>query len=277
MKGRGIGATIASTVVAVFCVVAIAPLVWHGLSSLKTASEVSRIPPTIVPESPTLSNYEELFVRRPFGLYFLNSIVIASLATLLCLAVGSLAAYWLIRLPSRLRTILASGLLVLGFFPPIVFLFPLYELVQKAGAMNHPWALILPYAGLNLPLTIWLLAGYLQKIPRELEEAASIDGMTEFQTFRLILLPLAAPALATTGILVFIFCWNEFMFALTFMNLDSARTITVGSATLSGAFAYQLPWGLLAAGVVITALPLIVVVMLFQRRIVEGLTAGSLK
>ena len=277
MKRRGIGATIASTVVAVFCVVAIAPLVWHGLSSLKTASEVSQIPPTIVPESPTLSNYEELFVRRPFGLYFLNSIVIASLATLLCLAVGSLAAYWLIRLPSRLRTILASGLLVLGFFPPIVFLFPLYELVQKAGAMNHPWALILPYAGLNLPLTIWLLAGYLQKIPRELEEAASIDGMTEFQTFRLILLPLAAPALATTGILVFIFCWNEFMFALTFMNLDSARTITVGSATLSGAFAYQLPWGLLAAGVVITALPLIVVVMLFQRRIVEGLTAGSLK
>ena len=130
---------------------------------------------------------------------------------------------------------------------------------------------------MNLPLTIWLLAGYLQKIPKELEEAASIDGMTELQTFRLIFLPLAAPALATTGILVFIFCWNEFMFALAFMNLDSARTVTVGTATLSGAFAYQTPWGLIAAGVVMTALPLIVLVVFFQRRIVEGLTSGSVK
>lgn len=274
MKRRAIGSAI---VVAVFCVLAILPLVWHGLSSLKTAAEVSRIPPDILPETLTLSNYQELFVRRPFAAYFLNSFVIASLATLLCLAAGSLAAYRLVRLPSRLRTMLAGALLVLGFFPPIVFLFPLYELVQKAGAMNHPWALILSYAGINLPLTVWLLAGYLQKIPRELEEAASIDGMTEFQTFRLIFLPLAAPAMATTGILVFIFCWNEFMFALTFMNLDTARTVTVGTATLSGAFAYQIPWGLLAAGVVITAFPLILLVVFFQRRIVEGLTAGSLK
>jgi multiple sugar transport system permease protein len=268
---------VATIVVIAFCTLAIAPLVWHGLSSLKTASDVSRIPPGIFPEEVTLSNYEELFVRRPFAAYFLNSLVIASLATLLCLAAGALAAYRLVHLPPRLRSILAAGLLVLGFFPPIVFLFPVYELVQRLGAMNHPWALILAYAGLNLPMTIWLLAGYLQKIPRELEEAASIDGMTEFQAFRLIFLPLAAPAIATTGILVFIFCWNEFMFALTFMNLDTARTVTVGTATLSGAFAYQIPWGLLAAGVVVTALPLILLVVIFQRRIVEGLTAGSLK
>ena len=126
-------------------------------------------------------------------------------------------------------------------------------------------------------MTIWLLSGYLRQIPKELEEAAAIDGMTEFQAFRLVFLPLAGPAMATTGILVFIFCWNEFMFALTFMNLDTARTVTVGTATFSGAFAYEIPWGLIAAGVVMSALPLIVLVLFFQKRIVEGLTSGSVK
>lgn len=274
MTRTGIAAT---TVVAMFCVLAVAPLMWHGLSSLKTSSELSRIPPEILPDAPTLANYRELFSRRPFGSYFLNSFVIASLATLICLATGSLAAYRLVHLPARLSSALAGGLLVLSFFPPIVFLFPIYEVVQQIGALNHPWSLILTYAGLNLPLTIWLLSGYLRQIPKELEEAAAIDGMTEFQAFRLVLLPLAGPALAATGILVFIFCWNEFMFALTFMNLDKSKTLTVGVATLSGAFAYEIPWGLLAAGVVVSASPLIILVLLFQKRIVEGLTAGSVK
>jgi multiple sugar transport system permease protein len=274
MNRNSIGAAI---VIVTFCFLAIAPLIWHGISSLKTAAELTRIPPEILPEKTTFANYEELFARRPFGAYFLNSFVIASLATLVCLTTGSLAAYRLIRLPARLGSALAGGLLVLSFFPPIVFLFPIYEVVQRIGALNHPWSLILTYAGLNLPLTIWLLSGYLRRIPTELEEAAAIDGMTEFQTFRLVLLPLAAPAMAATGILVFIFCWNEFMFALTFMNLDRAKTLTVGVATLSGAFAYEIPWGLLAAGVVVSALPLIVLVLLFQKRIVDGLTAGSVK
>src|SRR5262245_25417965 len=171
---------IATLIVAVFCILAIAPIMWHGLSSLKSAAEVSRTPPTILPESPTLSNYDELFVRRPFASYFLNSFVIASLSTALCVAAGSLAAYRLIHLAPRTYSILAGGLLVLGFFPPIVFLFPLYELVQTFGAMNHPWSLILSYAGINLPMTVWLLSGYLRRIPPELEEAAAIDGMTEF-------------------------------------------------------------------------------------------------
>ena len=267
----------AITVLAAACILAVAPLVWHGLSSLKTSTELGRIPPTILPDAPTLGNYEALFEQRPFATYFLNSFVIASIATVLCLAAGAPAAYRLVHLPRRLGSALSGGLLVFSFFPPIVFLFPLYELVQKAGGMNHPWSLILTYAGLNLPLTIWILSGYLRRIPHELEEAAAIDGMSDFQVFRLVVLPLAGPAIATTSILVFIFCWNEFMFALTFMNLDTARTVTVGAATLSGAFAYQIPWGLLAAGIVVSSLPLIVLVLMFQKRIVEGLTAGSVK
>lgn len=265
---------VATSIILVFCFLAVAPLAWHALSSLKPGAEFTQVPSTILPVSPTLENYRALFARRPFATYFLNTIVIAALATALCLAVSSPAAYWLIHIRRKVGNRLAAGLLVLGFFPPIVFLFPLYELLQKAGGMNQPWSLIASYAGLNLPLTIWLLSGYLRQIPVELEEAAAIDGMTHFQAFRRIFLPLAGPAVAASGILVFIFCWNEFMFALTFMNLETARTVTVGTATLSGAFTYEVPWGLLAAAVVVSSLPLIVVVLIFQNRIVEGLTAG---
>lgn len=259
------------------CALVVSPLVWHVLSSIKPSGELSRIPPQILPDMPTFENYRDLFERRPFALYFLNSFVIAIVSTVLCLLAGSLAAYQLVHIRRKLRSILAGSLLVLGFFPPIVFLFPLYELVQRIGWLNQPWALILTYSGLNLPLTIWLLSGYFRKIPQELEEAASIDGLSPLQAFRLIILPLAAPAIATTGILVFIFCWNEFMFALTFMTLDTARTVTVGTATLSGAFSYEVPWGLLSAGVVMSSIPLIILVLAFQKRIVEGLTAGSVK
>ncbi|MBI2822907.1 MAG: carbohydrate ABC transporter permease [Acidobacteria bacterium] len=258
-----------------FCLVALAPMVWHGISSLKPAAELTAIPPTYVPLQPTLHNYLELFQRRPFGRYYLNSFVVASMATLLCLGSGSLAAYAIARSPSR--ALISSALLVAAFFPPVIFLFPLYELIRRVMLMNHPWALILPYAALNLPFTIWLLADYFRQIPYELEEAAVMDGLSRFQSYRKIILPLAGPALVTTGILVFIFSWNEFMFALTFMNRETAKTMTVGIATLSGAFTYEIPWGLLAAGVVASSAPLIFLAMVFQRRIVEGLTAGALK
>jgi trehalose/maltose transport system permease protein len=258
-----------------FCALAIAPLIWHGISSLKSPGELTRIPPTLLPEKPTLDNYKELFTRRPFGWYYANSFVIASLSSLLCLACASLAGFALARSRSHGRRFATAGLLVAAFFPPIVFLFPVYELVRMAGLVNHPWGLILPYTALNLPFSIWLLIGYFNQIPYELEEAAAVDGLSRFQTFVKIILPLSVPALATTGILAFIFAWNEFMFALTFMNRESAKTITVGVATLSGAFTYEIPWGLLAAGVIASALPLIVLVTVFQKRVISGLTAGS--
>jgi ABC-type glycerol-3-phosphate transport system permease component len=137
--------------------------------------------------------------------------------------------------------------------------------------------LILTYAALNLPFAIWLLTGSFEQIPTELEEAAAIDGLTGLQTYRMVILPLAMPVVISAGILVFIFSWNEFMFALTFMNMESQKTVTLGVATLSGAFAYETPWGQIAAGVIVSAAPLVVLVILFQRRIVAGLTAGSVK
>ena len=259
------------------CAFAVAPLVWYAASSVKSAAELSRIPPTLVPSGLTLANYAELFLRRPFAVYYRNSAVIASLASLLCVFCSSLVAYRLSRAPRRFRAPVSYALLILAFFPPVVLVFPLYELVRLAGLVNHPWGLILPYAALNLPFAVWLLTGYMQQIPCELEEAAAMDGMTQVETYRQIVVPLSVPALTTAFLLVFIFSWNEFMLALTFMNRESSRTLTVGVATLSGAFAYEIPWGLLAAGIVVSTAPLIVAAALFQKRIVSGLTAGGVK
>ena len=259
------------------CIGALAPVGWHVVSSLKTSEELAVIPPTIFPHDPTISNYMKLFERRPFLRYYLNSFTIAAMSSLVCVTSASLAAYRTARTRGRLRSAIRWGLLVIAFFPPIIFLFPLYQLIRRAGLVNHPWGLILPYAALNLPFAIWLLSGAFEQIPFELEEAAAIDGLTRFQIYRRIVLPLSGPALITAGILVFIFAWNEFMFALTFLNIESQKTVTLGVATLSGAFTYEIPWGQIAAGVVASSLPLIVLLIIFQRRIVAGLTAGAMK
>jgi multiple sugar transport system permease protein len=259
------------------CAAAVMPLAWYGLCSFKSPAELASVPPTILPERLTWGNYAELFARKPFGTYYRNSIVVSSLAALICVLSAALAAYRLTHAPKRIRGPVSSALLVMAFFPPIVLVFPVFELVRSAGLINQPWGLIIPYAALNIPFAVWLLTAYMEKIPRELEEAAAVDGLTVFQTWRKIVMPLAVPALVTAWILVFIFSWNEFMFALTFMNLESSRTLTVGVATLSGAFTYEIPWGLLAVGIVVSTVPLILAVSVFQRRIVSGLTAGAVK
>ena len=259
------------------CTAALAPIAWHAMSSVKTTAELALAPPTLVPHQWTLLNYQELFRRRPFFIYYLNSFTIASLSSVTSVLAASLAAYRLARIPGRIRSLIRSTLLATAFFPPIIFLFPIYELVRAAGLVNHDWGLIIPYAALNLPFAIWLLTGSFQQIPYELEEAAEVDGLTKFQTYRMVLLPLIMPAIVTAGVLVFIFSWNEFMFALTFMNVESQKTVTVGVATLSGASTYEIPWGQIAAGVIASSLPLIVLLIFFQRKIVSGLTAGSIK
>jgi multiple sugar transport system permease protein len=260
-------------VLTVGCLAALAPIVWHVISSLKTADEILRIPPTMFPHTPTIANYVELFRRRPFLRYALNSFTIASLSSVVCVLAASLAAFPLSRSSARIRKGVTSGLLVFSFFPPIVFLLPLYDFVRAAGLVNRPWGLILPYAGMNLPLAVWLLTGYFQRIPLELDEAAAIDGLSPIQTFVRIIVPMSFPAMVSALILVFVFSWNEFMLALTFINSERAKTITLGVSTLSGALAYDIPYGLLAAGVIASCAPLIVLVLLFQRKIVAGLSS----
>jgi multiple sugar transport system permease protein len=255
----------------------LAPFVWQIITSLKTNEEIAALPVTYVPIEPGLQQYRVLFTRKPFGHYLFNSFFVSSVSTLLCVGFSALAAYSVARLRLRGSRFMLGALVIISFFPPIIFFFPLYEMIRAASLTNHPLALILPYTTFNLPFSIIVLSTFFRGIPLEIEEAAKVDGFGRLQILRRIILPLAAPALATTAILVFIFAWNEFLFALSFMTDDRMKTVTAGIATLSGTTMHELPWGPISAAVVVSTLPLILLVLIFQRRIIQGLTAGASK
>jgi ABC-type glycerol-3-phosphate transport system permease component len=191
--------------------------------------------------------------------------------------IGSLSAYGLARFAIKKEAMIMGFILAVSFFPPIILLVPLYEVIRYLGWINHPMALILPYATLNLPFAIWVLTAFFREIPQELEDAAKIEGFSPLGILFKIIFPLALPALTTTAILIFIFAWNEFLIALTFMLRDEARTVPVGIALLSGASVYEIPWDQISAATVLTTLPVVMIVLFLQRRIIRGLTAGAVK
>ncbi len=255
----------------------ISPFLWQIITSLKSNEEIFSLPISYFPHKINFRSYIEIFTERPFGRYILNSLFVASCATLLCVFVSSLAAYAIARIKIKGGNKFLLVVLVVAFFPQIIYLIPLYELFGVLGLFNNPIALILPYATINLPFGIWVLTSFFKQIPKEIEDAAKVDGFSRSKVLFRIILPLSAPALATTAILIFILCWNEFLFALTFMIKDLARTVPVGIAMLSGASMYEIPWDKISAATVITTLPLVIITIFFQRRIVEGLTAGAVK
>ncbi len=275
-RPRATGALRALALAAVLALSA-APAVWQALTALKPDAQITRTPTVYLPSPPTWRHVQALWDRKPFGRYLANSAAIAAAATLLCVSLAALAATAIARLPGRGREGTLLALLVVSLFPPILLLFPLYEGVRALGWVNHPLALVLPFAALNLPLAVWVLEGALRALPAELDEAGRLDGLSALGRLRRVHLPLALPALATTAILVFIFCWNEFMLSLTFMTRDAAKTVTAGIASVSGASLHEIPWGQLSAAIVIATLPLVALVLLFERRIVSGLTRGALK
>jgi len=255
----------------------VAPAAWQALTAVKPDAQITRTPTVYLPNPPVADHLVDLWRRKPFGRYLANSAWVSAWATLLCVAAAALAASALARLPGRGRAGLLLGLLVVSLFPPILLLFPLYEGVRTLGWVNQPLALILPYAALNLPLAVWVLESGLRALPPRLDEAARLDGLSTLARLARIHLPLALPSLTTTALLVFIFCWNEFMLALTFMTRDTAKTVTAGIASVSGASLYEIPWGPLSAAIVLATAPLVALVLVFQRRIVSGLTRGALK
>ncbi len=255
----------------------LAPFAWQVVTSFKSAHEVTRIPATYLPSSPSFENYAEVFKSRPFARYILNSIIVAAGATVLALVAGAPAAYALARMKIPRSGAILKLILIGALFPQIVYLVPLYEMIRFLHLMNNPLALIVPYAALNLPFVVWVLYSFFRQIPRDLEDAALVDGFSRLGVLVRIVLPISAPALATTAILVFIFAWNEFLFALKFMTRDAARTVPVGIAMLRGAEIYEIPWGQISAAIVLTTMPVVIVVLTLQRRIVQGLTAGAIK
>jgi len=253
------------------------PFLWEWLTSLKSAAEILLLPISYFPKEITFDNYLNIFIRQPFARYILNSFIVACGTTFLSLLVGAPAAYALSRLPLKGKGFFQKAILLVALFPPIILVVPLYEMVLSVGLANNYLVLILPYTALNLPFVIWVLTGFFRQVPRDIEEAALVDGFSRLGILTKVILPISAPALATTAILVFIFSWNEFILALTFMTETSARTIPVGISMLSGVSPYEIPWGQISAAVVATTLPLVVVVLFLQRKIIEGLTAGAVK
>lgn len=263
------GLFFAAMAVLTFC---LGPFLWQVLTSLRPEGELHRIS---FPSSLSLAHYRALFAGRPFAGVLLNSAIVASITTVLAVTIGSLAAFAVTRLQFRGRNLVLVFALAVSMFPPIATVSPLYVALRALGLRDSLAGLVLPYATFSLPLALWLLTTFFREIPEELYRAARVDGCSAFQAFRRVLLPLAAPGLATTAILVFIFSWNEFLYALTFISSPEKRTVPVAIALFAGE--HQEPWGEISAASVIATLPLIVATMLFQRRIVSGLTAGAVK
>lgn len=255
----------------------LAPILWQILTSLKLNEDISAIPNVYFPRELTTEHYTQLFDRRPFSTYVLNSALVASISTILCLALGSPSAYALTRMNLLGEKLILTGILIITLFPYVLLFLGLLEIVKVLGLGNNYLALIIPYTAINLPLTILVMRSFFQQLPQDLEDAAKMDGYKTWGMLVNILLPMTLPALATTGILTFIFAWNEYIFALTFITEEAKKTIPVAIAQLGGASLFDIPYGPIAAATVLGTLPLVIIVLVFQRQIVQGLTAGAVK
>jgi multiple sugar transport system permease protein len=250
------------------------PLLWQFITSLKPDVELTTIPP-LLPRNATTDHYISIFESHPFLRIILNSAIVAASTTMLSLIIGSIAAFGLAKLRIRYKALILGFVLSVSMFPPIATVSPLYIIIRGLGLRDTWWALIITYTTFSLPLTIWILHNFFREIPDEIYLAARVDGCSPFQAFYKIMLPLSAPGMFTTAILVFIFSWNEFLFALTFTSTPASRTIPVGIALFPGL--HEIPWGDIAAASVVVTIPLVILVFAFQKRIIEGLTAGAVK
>ena len=253
------------------------PILWQILTSIKVNDDISAIPNVYLPDKFTTEHYSQLFSRRPFFTYVFNSALVASISTVLCLVCGSPAAYVLTRMKLPGEKLILTGILIITLFPYVLLFLGLLEIVKLVGIGNNYLALIIPYTAINLPLTILVMRSFFRQLPQDLEDAAKIDGYKTWGMLTKIILPMTLPALATTGILTFIFAWNEYIFALTFITDEAKKTIPVATAQLGGASLFDIPYGPIAAATVLGTLPLVILVLIFQRQIVQGLTAGAVK
>jgi multiple sugar transport system permease protein len=251
------------------------PFYWIINTSLKTGAELSTN--HLFPRNPSLDNYRSIFQNGDFTTALRTSTIDAGVATLISLVVGSFAGYALARLRFPRKFLILAIVLSISTFPPIAIAAPLFKLWTDIGLYNTYLGLILPFLTFTLPLTIYILVSFFREIPRELEEAALVDGATHFQAFRKVVLPLAAPGLVTAGLLAFIFAWNEFLLSITLTSTAARRPVSAAIAFFTGSTQFQIPIGTIDAALVTITLPLIVLVVIFQKRIVAGLTAGAVK
>ncbi len=263
-----------AAVIAVLVVATAFPFYWAIVASLTPEARLFEAP-SLVPVGLVLDHYRALFDERNFWIPIRNSLFVAGNTTLFCVLVGSLCAYALARLHFRWKAPILAFILAVTMFPQISIVSPLYLLLRELRLINTYPGLILPYLTFAMPLTVWLLVGFFRQLPAELEEAAIVDGASRLRAFWEVILPLSVPGLATTAILTFVYCWNEFLFALSFTLGPERHTVPVAIALFRGQ--YQVPWGQILAAAVVATAPVAILVLIFQRRIVQGLTAGAVK
>ncbi|MFD8087367.1 carbohydrate ABC transporter permease [Kitasatospora sp. NPDC059722] len=264
--------TIVNTVVVLY---ALFPVWWIAALSFKDPSTLTD--GDFVPRRWTLDNYRGIFRTSEFTRALLNSVGIAVIATTVAVVLGTMAAYAVARLRFPGKRLLIGMSLLIAMFPPISLVSPLFDIERVLGLFDTWPGLIIPYTTFSLPLAIYTLSAFFREIPWDLEKAARVDGATPWQAFRLVIAPLAAPGVFTTAILVFIFCWNDFLFAISLTSTRAARTVPAAIAFFTGSSQFQQPTGSIAAAAMVITVPIVVFVLLFQRRIVAGLTAGAVK
>ncbi len=256
-------------------VVSVFPFYYAIITSFKSGTALFEV--DYLPTSFDLDNYFAVLQGRQFPRNVLNSVFIASTTVAFALFLAVTASYALARVRFRGRALLLMTILAVSMFPQIAVLAGLFELVRFLGIYNTPWAMVLSYTIFTLPFTVWVLTTFMRELPVEIEEAAIVDGATPWVIITQVFLPLLWPALVTTGLLAFIGAWNEFLFSLTFTASETQRTVPVAIALLSGASEFETPWGTIMAASVLVTLPLVILVLIFQRKIVAGLTAGGVK
>jgi trehalose/maltose transport system permease protein len=261
--------------VAVIIVIAVFPFYYAIVTSLKSGTALFEV--SYWPTSFSMANYAEVLSRGSFLKNLGNSLLVATLVVGVSLLLAITAAFALARVRFRGRSLLLLTILSVSMFPQIAVLAGLFELVRAVGIFNTPLALIFSYMIFTLPFTVWVLTTFMRDLPVEIEEAAIVDGASPWVIITRVFMPLMWPALVTTGLLAFIAAWNEFLFALTFTSSDTQRTVPVAIALLSGGSQFEIPWGNIMAASVIVTVPLVILVLIFQRRIISGLTAGGVK
>jgi multiple sugar transport system permease protein len=264
-----------SLAILIIVVVSLVPVLWIVMLSLKTPATATD--GSFIPHAWTLSNYSDIFKTSTFTAALRNSIGIGLISTFLAVLLASAAAYAIARLEFPGKQIILAVSLGVAMFPQISLVGPLYNLWRQIGLYDTWPGLIVPYMTFALPLSIFVLSSFFREIPWELEQAAQIDGATPFQAFRKVIVPLAAPGLVTTFILVFIICWNDFVFAISLTSTNAAQTVPAAISSFPGVSQFTVPYGDIAAAAVVVTVPVMILVLLFQRRIVSGLTAGAVK
>jgi trehalose/maltose transport system permease protein len=265
--------------VVVIFIYALFPFYWALRSAFMPASELFETPIKYWPSDPTLQNFRDVLSSNFFRRALLNSTIVAGSVTLISLAIGSLAAYALGRFRFRGRSFVLYLMLSMTIFPQIAILGALYTMISNFHLYDKLGALILTYLIFTLPFTVWVLTSFMRALPGDLEEAAYVDGATPLQVFWKVLLPLIAPGLVTTGLLAFIAAWNEYLYAVSFIQSPNKYTVPIAitSFTAKGGNAFQVPWGQIMAATIVVTLPLITATLILQRRILAGLTAGAVK